>query len=135
MPPVGPGKICEKNRRFSANSSARRLFSVTKKAGRRSSCVTYDAISVFATARETHQIAAGAHFSLHALHGRVAQECFHPFSHRRQYQNLEVGSQEFVVRSPISPPALHSPLHGPRVNLLLTSLPIQLSRIHSILYV
>ena len=37
--PGVPGKICEKKRRDSASASARRLDSVMKKAGRRSSCV------------------------------------------------------------------------------------------------
>src|SRR5215469_2807329 len=35
--------------------------------------------------RQPHLVAARAHFSHHALHRRVAQECLHPFSHRRQY--------------------------------------------------
>src|SRR5208283_3779072 len=48
-PPVEPGNICEKKRRLSANCSARRLFSVTKNAGRRSSWVTYADTSAFAT--------------------------------------------------------------------------------------
>src|SRR6266850_3254423 len=48
-PPAAPGKIPLKNRSVSASDSARRFESVTKKAGRRSSCVRYAATKAFAT--------------------------------------------------------------------------------------
>src|SRR5260370_16449237 len=48
-PPSVLGKMVEKKRSVSASASARRLESVIKKAGRRSSCAMYTATSAFAT--------------------------------------------------------------------------------------
>src|SRR6266478_6067030 len=48
-PPRVLGKMVEKKRSVSASASARRFESVTKKAGRRSSCAMYAATTAFAT--------------------------------------------------------------------------------------